>query len=112
MIARQTVFSAALLAAGALVLAGCSTAGPAGPTGSPTASGAASGTASGTVAAGVSSCVVDPEGAIAAGKTAQPTGELPAELVGALDAAAQEAFDLGASPGAIVGVQTPEGKWT
>jgi len=60
----------------------------------------------------VSTCVVDPDAAIAAGKTEQPTGELPADIVTALDAAAQEAFNLGAAPGAIVGVQTPEGRWT
>ncbi|WP_291037806.1 serine hydrolase domain-containing protein [Herbiconiux sp.] len=104
MIARKIVFSAALFAAGALMLAGCTTPTATGPTSSPTASGA--------VAAGVSTCVVDPEAAIAAGKQAQPTGELPAELVSELDAAAQKAFELGASAGAIVGVQTPEGKWT
>lgn len=104
MIARKIVSSAALVAAGGLVLAGCTTSTATESTSSPAASAA--------VAAGVSSCVVDPEAAIAAGKTSQPTGELPAELVSELDAAAQEAFELGASAGAIVGVQTPEGKWT
>jgi D-alanyl-D-alanine carboxypeptidase len=102
-IARKIIVSAALLAAGALVLSGCTTSTPAEPTGSATASG--------TAPAVVSSCVADPDAVIAAGKSAQPTGELPAELVSALDAAAQEAFDLGASAGAIVGVQTPEGRW-
>jgi D-alanyl-D-alanine carboxypeptidase len=103
MIARQIVVSAAVLAAGALLLSGCTTSAPAASTGSPAASDSA--------AAGVSTCVTDPDAAIAAGKTAQPTGELPAELVSTLDAAAQAAFDLGATPGAIVGVQTPEGRW-
>ncbi|MDO9398418.1 MAG: serine hydrolase domain-containing protein [Herbiconiux sp.] len=103
MIARKIVVSAALLAAGALVLSGCTGSGPVAPPGSATASV--------VPVVGVSSCVADPDAAIAAGKKVQPTGELPAELVGALDAAAQKAFDLGASPGAIVGVQTPAGRW-
>ncbi|WP_291057038.1 serine hydrolase domain-containing protein [Herbiconiux sp.] len=103
MIARKTVVSAAVLAIAAGVLSGCTTPVTEEPVHSATASGAA--------AAGVSSCVVDPDAAIAAGKNALPTGELPAELVSALDAAAQEAFELGAAPGAIVGVQTPEGRW-
>ncbi|MFB2598156.1 serine hydrolase domain-containing protein [Herbiconiux sp. P17] len=104
MIARQIVVSAAVLAAGALLLTGCTTPAPAAPSGSAAASTPAS--------ADVSTCVTDPDAAIAAGKTALPTGELPAELVSTLDAAAQQAFDLGATPGAIVGVQTPEGRWT
>jgi len=102
-IARKIVFSAALLGAAALVLSGCTTAVPEEPIHSAAASGAA--------VAGVSSCVVDPGAAIAAGKNALPTGDLPADLVGTLDAAAQAAFELGAAPGAIVGVQTPEGRW-
>jgi D-alanyl-D-alanine carboxypeptidase len=106
MIARQIVVGAAVLAAGALLLSGCSASAPAAPTSSSAASGATS------AAAGASTCVTDPEAAIAAGKISQPTGELPADLVSTLDTAAQQAFDLGAAPGAIVGVQTPEGRWT
>ena len=105
--AARAAVRATALVTGVLLLAGCSASGPAAPTGS----GEASVTPTSSSALAVSSCVVDPDAAIAAGKTAQPTGELPAELVSALDAAAEEAFELGAAPGAIVGVQTPEGRW-
>lgn len=93
---RALVFGAL---AGALVLVGC--AGPAGPA-PRTASASAS-------AAG---CVVDPAETVAAKPGAMTTSALPAETVAKLDAAAAKAFALGASPGAIVGVRTPEGTWT
>nr|WP_315268766.1 serine hydrolase domain-containing protein [Microbacterium lemovicicum] len=102
--ARTPLAGAALLVVGAFLLSGCTAPSPSGPTASPAAS------TSAPLAA--STCVADPDAAIAAGKTPAPTGELPADLVATLDAAAQQAFDLGASPGAIVGVQTPEGRWT
>ncbi|MCS5723461.1 beta-lactamase family protein [Herbiconiux sp. CPCC 203407] len=113
MIAPTTTARAAALVAGVLLLAGCTSSTPSDPAGTADASAStpsSSSTADAALAA--STCVADPDAAIAAGKTAQPTGELPADLVSSLDAAAQAAFDLGASPGAIVGVQTPEGKWT
>ncbi len=37
---------------------------------------------------------------------------LPTELRSKLDAAAKASFKQAAAPGAIVGIQTPEGKWT
>lgn len=104
MIARQSVARTSLIVAAALVLSGCATATPPGST--------APSSAPSAIPTGTSTCVTDPDAAIAAGKMAQPTGELAADLVLALDAAAQEAFALGASPGAIVGVQTREGRWT
>ncbi|MFB2583461.1 serine hydrolase domain-containing protein [Herbiconiux liukaitaii] len=108
MIAPTTAARAAALVAGVLLLAGCTGSTPADPAGS-TSTPSSTSTAGAALTA--STCVADPDAAIAAGKTDQPTGELPAELVSSLDAAAQAAFDLGASPGAIVGVQTPEGRW-
>ncbi|MCE4026045.1 beta-lactamase family protein [Microbacterium sp. Au-Mic1] len=88
---------------GALVLAGCS-----GPSGA--APGTASPSRSATPAA--AGCVADPARTIAAKPGAKTMSALPAETVAALDAAAAKAFALGASPGAVVGVRTPEGTWT
>ena len=106
MIARKTSASAVVLAVGVLLLSACSGAAPAAPTGSAAASTPA------PAPAAASTCVADPEAAIAAGRTPAPATELPADLVATMDAAAQAAFALSASPGAIVGVQTPQGKWT
>jgi hypothetical protein len=39
-------------------------------------------------------------------------GQLPADRVSTLDAAARASFQLAAAPGAIVGVRTPDGTWT
>ena len=59
-----------------------------------------------------STCVADVDSAIAAG-TSEPSLEpLPADLVASLDAAVQASFAQASAPGAIVGVQTPEGTWT
>jgi len=89
--------------AGALVLAGCSG-----------SSGAAPGTASPSrsTTPAAAGCVADPARTIAAKPGAKTMSPLPAETVAKLDAAAAKAFALGASPGAVVGVRTPEGTWT
>jgi D-alanyl-D-alanine carboxypeptidase len=42
---------------------------------------------------------------------AAPSGPLPQATQDKLDAAVQQSFKEAAAPGAIVGVQTPEGKW-
>ena len=99
--ARRVLALAAVF--GALVLAGCS--GP-----SAAAPGTASPSASAT--AGAAGCVADPAKTIAATPGAKTMSALPAETVATLDAAAAKAFALGASPGAVVGVRTPEGTWT
>ncbi len=57
-------------------------------------------------------CVANPAAAAAAKAGDHTLSALPATTVAALDAAATKAFGLGASPGAIVGVRTPEGTWT
>ncbi len=88
---------------GALVLAGC-----AGPSGA--APGAAS--PSPSASAATAGCVADPAATIGAKAGAKTLSALPAETVAKLDAAAAKAFALGASPGAVVGVRTPEGTWT
>ncbi len=56
-------------------------------------------------------CVVDPA-SVASKAPGSPSATLPADLVSKLDAAAQASFAEAAAPGAIVGVQTPQGTWT
>lgn len=90
-------------AAAVLALAGCSGASGAGPATTPP-SPSPSATAAG--------CVADPARTIAAKPGAKTMSALPAETVAKLDAAAAKAFALGAAPGAVVGVRTPEGTWT
>ena len=97
---RRALALAAVLCG--LVLAGC-----AGPSGA--APGTASPSPSASTAAG---CVADPAATIAAKPGATTMSALPAATVEKLDAAAAKAFALGASPGAVVGVRTPEGTWT
>ncbi len=87
------------LVAGALVLAGCS-----GSSGPPPGSPAPSATAA-------TGCVADPAKTAAAAAGTTTLSALPAAAAAKLDAAAAKAFALGASPGAIVGVRTPEGTW-
>ncbi|TKV62318.1 beta-lactamase family protein [Nakamurella flava] len=78
---------------------------------SATTSGAA--TSSGRATSPASTCVTDPAAVVARQPTAQSTtADLPADLAGRLDAAAQQAFALAAAPGAIIGVRTPQGTWT
>jgi D-alanyl-D-alanine carboxypeptidase len=55
-------------------------------------------------------CVTDPAKVVAAAPPA--TGPLPADQAARLDAGARAAFRTAAAPGAIVGVQTPRGRWT
>jgi D-alanyl-D-alanine carboxypeptidase len=43
--------------------------------------------------------------------TASPSGALPESTQEELDAAVRKSFSEAAAPGAVVGVQTPEGKW-
>jgi D-alanyl-D-alanine carboxypeptidase len=83
---------------GVLALAGCTAQSDPVPSSSSTAA-----------AAG---CVANPAAAAAAKPGDHTLSALPATTVAALDAAATKAFELGASPGAIVGVRTPEGTWT
>ncbi len=59
-----------------------------------------------------STCVTDVEHVVASAAAEPSLEPLPAELVATLDAAAQASFQQAAAPGAIVGVQTPEGTWT
>ena len=92
-----------VVVAGALVLSGC-TAAQGGASSSPTSSAAATAAASG--------CVADPAKTIAAKPGADTASALPDVLTAKLDTAAAKAFALGASPGAIVGVRTPQGTWT
>lgn len=90
------------LTVGVLVLAGCAAQGPPAPT-----------TAAPTRPAAASTCVSDPAKSIEAeATTTMVSGTLPDSLVASLDEAAKAAFALGASPGAIVGVRTPDGTWT
>ncbi|MGN6126466.1 MAG: serine hydrolase domain-containing protein, partial [Humibacter sp.] len=96
--------TAAVALAGILVLTGCSA-----PSSTPT-------TPTRTTAAAepdsTGGCVADPGKTIAAKENTASTTALPAATAAKLDAAAQKAFKLGASPGAIVGVRTPKGTWT
>jgi D-alanyl-D-alanine carboxypeptidase len=58
-------------------------------------------------------CVADVDKVIAAKPTtAMTTASLPADFVAKLDAAAQQSFKEAATPGAVVGVRTPQGTWT
>jgi D-alanyl-D-alanine carboxypeptidase len=59
-----------------------------------------------------STCVANVEETVASAATEASLDPLPADLVATLDAAAQASFPLAAAPGAIVGVQTPQGTWT
>ncbi|CAN5118729.1 serine hydrolase domain-containing protein [soil metagenome] len=75
------------------------------------ASGAA--TTTDTVAPVASTCVTDVNKVVSTQPTAaMTTAALPTALTAALDAAAQSSFTQAASPGAIVGVRTPQGTWT
>lgn len=87
--------------AGTLLLAGCS--GP---------SSASSGTTSPSATTTATGCVADPARTIAARPGANTMSALSAKTVATLDTAAAKAFALGASPGAVVGVRTPDGTWT
>jgi D-alanyl-D-alanine carboxypeptidase len=55
-------------------------------------------------------CVADPTAVVDA-PSKLPTGPLPAKLVSALDAAAIAGKAQASTPGAIVAVQTPKGRW-
>jgi D-alanyl-D-alanine carboxypeptidase len=79
---------------------------------SSTTSAPAGTTAPPTTAAGGSTCVTNLDGTLAAAKKEASLAPLPADLVSKLDAAATSSFPLAAAPGAIVGVQTPQGTWT
>lgn len=80
--------------------------------------------AAASLGAGLSIVVVSPSSALAVADDCVPNAAavvkyapgpaspLPADLVSKLDRAAQESFKNAAAPGAIVGVQTPQGKWT
>ena len=59
-----------------------------------------------------STCVADVETVVASAASEPVLEPLPAEVVAELDAAAQASFQQASAPGAIVGVQTPEGTWT
>lgn len=92
----------AVLSIAGLLLAGCS--------GSTTSSGKETTTSSQAMTS--SQCVKDVDKVIS---TTLPesasTAALPVDLVTKLDAAAQSSFKDDATPGAIVGVRTPQGTW-
>jgi D-alanyl-D-alanine carboxypeptidase len=97
---RHTRRTAALLASAAvaaLALAGCTAAAPAGTatTAHPTAS---------------TACVADPAALVDLPATL-PSTPLPTDLAAKLDAAAETGRAEISSPGAIVAVQTPKGRW-
>lgn len=83
-----------------VILGGCSASSTPPATGSPSAS--------------VSSadCVVDPAAVVRAKLPKTADDALPASLTSTLDAAAREAFAKASTPGAVVGVRTPNGTWT
>ncbi|MBV9358296.1 MAG: beta-lactamase family protein [Chloroflexi bacterium] len=58
-----------------------------------------------------STCVADVDKVIATRPAPSSTASLPAELVDRLDAAAMAGLRVAATPGAIVGVRSPEGTW-
>lgn len=96
------------LVAGLAVATGCGAPADPGSAADPTPATAASSTAAETPG-----CVSDVAGVIAGQPTPQMTsGELPANLVGKLDAAARTALKQASTPGAVVGVRSPAGTWT
>lgn len=85
---------------------------PATTTAASTTSAPAGTTAPPTTAAVASTCVTNVDGTLAAAGKEASLAPLPDDLVATLDAAARAAFPEAAAPGAIVGVQTPQGTWT
>jgi D-alanyl-D-alanine carboxypeptidase len=83
------------------LMAGCAT-DPAAAPASPSASASA---------AAETSCVADPRAVAEAPVPATANDPLDAALADTLDAAAAESFATISSPGAVVGVQTPDGTW-
>lgn len=72
----------------------------------------AAGDSTTTGAATVPPCVANVDQVIAAKLPASAeTAKLPADLVAKLDAAAQTALKQDATPGAVVGVRSPQGTW-
>lgn len=68
--------------------------------------------ASGTSSPPESTCVTDVDDVIAKKATPESTtAALPVKVVAKLDAAAQVAFEQASTPGAIVGVRSPQGTW-
>ena len=87
--------------------------GTGGTTGSTRATGGSTpGSTPGTATPAGGPCVPDPAKVIATQPTAASTGPLPADLTARLDEAARSSFREAASPGAIVGVRSPQGTWT
>lgn len=67
----------------------------------------------GTTGASQAACVRDPSAVVKPNPDGRTkTAALPADLVAKLDAAARQSFQEAATPGAIVGVRTPQGTWT
>lgn len=77
------------------------------PAATPTASTTASAPATGSDA-----CVTDVDDVITREPSAQTAQPLPEELATTLDAAARASFGQASTPGAVVGVSSPEGTWT
>jgi D-alanyl-D-alanine carboxypeptidase len=91
-------------------VASCSS-GPSSGSGSTTTTGSSSTSASAD-AGNPEPCVADVSQVVATKPAAASTSSpLPAPLVSSLDAAAASAFKAAATPGAIVGVRTPQGTW-
>lgn len=103
-------FAAATAAVLLLGTTGGATAGPpspAGPAATPAAAAAPSAPATDPEA-----CVTDVDDVVAREPSAQMSGPLPEERATTLDAAARASFAQAATPGAVVGVSSPEGTWT
>jgi D-alanyl-D-alanine carboxypeptidase len=80
---------------------------PAGPAATPAAVAAPSAPATDSEA-----CVTDVDDVVAREPSAQMSEPLPEELATTLDAAARASFAQASTPGAVVGVSSPEGTWT
>ncbi len=84
--------------------------GTAGATAAPSSSGPAAPGA--PPAAGPGACVPDVDDVVTREPSAPMAEPLPEEVATTLDAAARAAFGQASTPGAVVGVSSPEGTWT
>ena len=115
---RSTVIAVSIPLVAATLLAGCSSGNstavtsPASGATSGSASSSATSSASASPSATASTCVKDVQSVIS---TALPssalTAPLPADLVAKLTAAGAAGFAGASTPGAVVGIRTPQGTW-
>ena len=82
------------------------------PSSTTSSSTSSSSTVAPTTAPSGATCVADIPATVARATAEVSLAPLPADLVTMLDAAVQQALPITAAPGAIVGVQTPQGTWT